>query len=746
VRALSRFLPAFALAATGLGLSSVPAATPMPANVPAAAASYQPALPVNGTLFYPVDVPTKSRYHGTRRVDSRDVEVIRNQVLDMQYAGQQVGLYSWAGRTSFSERAFPAHLRAADDTTFRWAILDELEGLAGPNGGDPTAAQIKADLDHLYAAYGSDPSYFRVGGKPVVFAYNDAGDTCNMATRWRQANSAGHFYLVLKVVHGYTGCLQPNSWWGYDPSQRSFQAGNSYQVSPGMWRYNEASARLGRSVAGFAAGVRAMKSAKVRFRLTTTWNEWYDGTSVESAREWASGSGHGYYADQLHSILGAAVTPPAPPSVLNASTLGQGITLTWNASSGASSYQVFRNGCLVATVTGTSWVDRALTDSSASYFVKAANFRGTSRRGPVRIAAAGLPTAAPSSGGDGLVALPGQRLLSTSTGAGVGCAARQRGQAVLSMPASVPADATGVVLTVHAINPLGSGAVQVFPVGVSAPPVNEVRYYSSRSTSNTTVVPLGTARQVVVQESGAATHLWVDLIGYSAPGRNGLDMLSTSPPDRVFYNTRSSSAAAGGTATKKLQGTVTFPLPTAPAGATAAQVRVMVSSADGSGTVTVFNGSSTPPVASLAYAPSVILTSSVLVPVTAGRTVSLTVSRNASVALALEGWVQPAGRSLTVRTPTRLVATSARVTSQSITLPDAYKGHAVLLNVGIASALGYGNLTVAPSTMTPNMQTTSYGPQQPQSGFVWVYVPASGVVKVTLTSAALLYVDLLADA
>jgi hypothetical protein len=737
VRALARFLPALALAAAGLSLGTVA----QPATVPAAAASYQPALPVNGTLFYPVDVPTKSRYHGTRAVNSRDAEVIRNQVLDMQYAGQQVGLYSWAGRSSFSERAFPAHLRAADDTTFRWALLDELEGM-----GNPTAAQIKADLDHLYAAYGSDPSYFRVGGKPVIFAYNDAGDTCNMATRWRQANSAGHFYLVLKVVHAYTTCLQPSSWWGYDPSQRNFQAGNSYQVSPGMWRYSETKPRLGRSVASFAAGVRAMKAAKVRFRLTTTWNEWYDGTSVESAREWASGSGHGYYADQLHSILGAAVTPPAPPSVLNASTSGQSITLSWNASSGATSYQVCRNGCLAATVAATSWTDTSLVDSSASYYVKAANIRGTSRRGPVRIGSAGAPSAAPTSGTDGLVAIAGERVFSTSTGAGAGCAVRQRGQALLSMPASVPANATGVVLTVHAVNALGSGAVQLFPVGIAAPPVSEVRYFSSRASSNTTVVPLGTARQVVVQESGAATHLWIDVIGYAAPGENGLDVLSTSPPDRVFYNTRSASAASGGTATKKLQGTVTFALPAGPAGATAAEIRVMVSSADGPGTVTVFNGASKPPVASLAYDTSVILTNSVLVPVTVGHTVSLTVSRNASVALGLEGWVQPSGRSLTVRTPTKLVATTARVTAQDITLPDAYKGHAVLLNIGVASALGYGNLTVAPSTMTPNMQTMSYGPQQPQSGFVWVYVPANGLLEVTLSQGALLSVDLLGDA
>ena len=32
----------------------------------------------------------------------------------------------------------------------------------------------------------------------------------------------------------------------------------------------------------------------------TTFNEWGEGTAVESAEEWASESGYGYYLDALH--------------------------------------------------------------------------------------------------------------------------------------------------------------------------------------------------------------------------------------------------------------------------------------------------------------------------------------------------------------------------------------------------------------------------------------------------------------
>jgi hypothetical protein len=39
----------------------------------------------------------------------------------------------------------------------------------------------------------------------------------------------------------------------------------------------------------------------------TTFNEWGEGTAVESATEWASPSGYGAYLDALHND--GAVTP-----------------------------------------------------------------------------------------------------------------------------------------------------------------------------------------------------------------------------------------------------------------------------------------------------------------------------------------------------------------------------------------------------------------------------------------------------
>ena len=45
-----------------------------------------------------------------------------------------------------------------------------------------------------------------------------------------------------------------------------------------------------------------MVGSGAQFQLVTTFNEWGEGTAVESAGEWASDSGFGVYLDILHDI------------------------------------------------------------------------------------------------------------------------------------------------------------------------------------------------------------------------------------------------------------------------------------------------------------------------------------------------------------------------------------------------------------------------------------------------------------
>ncbi|MDX6216409.1 MAG: hypothetical protein QOG99_1993, partial [Frankiales bacterium] len=206
----------------------------------------------------------------------------------------------------------------------------------------------------------------------------------------------------------------------------------------------------------------------------------------------------------------------------------------------------------------------------------------------------------------------------------------------------------------------------------------------------------------------------------------------------------------GGVPTGAHSGTLSAPLPSyVPDAATAVEVRLLITGASSPGTATVFEGAAPrPAVTSLAYAPSVNLTTSVLVPINASsKTVQVFTSSAATIVLGVEGWVVGGGHAISPDPAVRLVASSARTTSTNVTFPAATYGRVVLLNVGVASALGYGNLSVTPDgDSNPVIQTMSFGPQQPQSGFVWVRVPANGIVHVTLTSGALLYVDELAVA
>jgi hypothetical protein len=75
----------------------------------------------------------------------------------------------------------------------------------------------------------------------------------------------------------------------------------SYSISPGFNKAGEPAPRLARDPARWSRNVRDMIASNARFQLVTTMNEWGEGTSVESAQEWSSPSGHGLYLDTLHA-------------------------------------------------------------------------------------------------------------------------------------------------------------------------------------------------------------------------------------------------------------------------------------------------------------------------------------------------------------------------------------------------------------------------------------------------------------
>ena len=126
-----------------------------------------------------------------------------------------------------------------------------------------------------------------------------------MVDRWAQGNTVDA-YIVLKVFANYkTSCTsQPDGWHQYGPAAATdSQAGYSYTISPGFWKSGETSPRLDRDPTRWTANVASMKASNAPWQLVTTFNEWGEGTSVESADEWSSPSGYGTYIDALHAAL-----------------------------------------------------------------------------------------------------------------------------------------------------------------------------------------------------------------------------------------------------------------------------------------------------------------------------------------------------------------------------------------------------------------------------------------------------------
>lgn len=767
VRALLPLLTAVGLVAGLAPAPSMAAAVPAAAPAPVAAtapvrqpvADYQPAFPVKAAFYYawyPSASTARSRYRPDfGAYDASDVDVVRRQIDSMQYAGQQAGIYSWWGRGSFEDRKFGTALRAADDTSFRWALYYEPEGPKGtknPYGPNPSAAHIRADLDSIHTRFARDRSYLRVGGKPVLFVWADPTDSCAMASRWAVANRDRRFHVVLKHVNGYTGCAQPASWHQYAPASRAIAVGKqSYAVSPGFFGVNEGRARLGRSPAQFRAAAARMKASGARWQLTTTWNEWAEGTAVESAAQWRSASRHGAYADALHAVYGSAAGQPSTPAGLRqvATPGSAAVRLAWAPAARAQGYGVYRNGCLVATTGATTWLDRPAAGRSWTYAVSAINFRSSSRKGGVLMARAGVPARAPlpTAPGEGLVTLPARRILASDTGGGVGCAGRLRGAVTLTLPATVPATARAVVLGVTAVGNSGTGTVRVSPAGLGLPPVAQLHYGTDRAAAtSSTVVPVGTGRQVVVHTTGAPAHVRVDLLGYTAPAVGGGLTMAGRNYKNLFANTRNGTGLAAGPKV----GTVTAALPdTVPADATAVQLNMQVVRPAGAGTVTAFPaGSPAPGTTSLSHPAAHTVNGSVLVPVDRTRRIGFRLTSRSDLMVEVVGWVtRSSAARLTTQTPLRLHAATVPAGHVVVALPaTAPVGSTALVNLGVTRAAGFGTASVAPGSEGPILGQLAYSPQQGSATLALVKVPASRRVTVKVSTRATVYLDLLGTA
>jgi hypothetical protein len=294
--------------AFGLLLAVTASATPASAPVkirstPLRAAFFYPWYPdawtQNGTYPYSNYVPSAGYYSSSNR------SLIDRQIKAMEYGHLDAGIISWWGIRSQEDRIVPEYLRAAQGTPLKWSLYYELQGYA-----NPTVRQIERDLAYIKRRYAGNASYLKIDGRPVIFVYAEPSDGCGMAERWHRANETEGFYTVLKVFDGFGSCARDASaWHQYAPAfAESVQTGHSFSISPGFYKFGEPMPLLARSLSAWEQDVRAMVASDAPLQLITTFNEWIEGTAVESATQWASSSGYGSYLDVMHREI------PAPES------------------------------------------------------------------------------------------------------------------------------------------------------------------------------------------------------------------------------------------------------------------------------------------------------------------------------------------------------------------------------------------------------------------------------------------------
>jgi Glycosyl hydrolase family 99 len=270
----------------------------------------QPTFPITAAFYYawypeawfrdPV-YPYSLFHPSLDYYSDADARVVRDHTDALLYAHLDAGIYSWWGRDGYppTDLRFWRYLAAARTTPLRWAIYYEREGYE-----NPSVATIRSDLQYIRDRYAWQPAYLKVDGRFVVYVYGDASDGCDAAARWHEANTVGA-YVVLKAFAGFRDCAeQPDAWHQYSAALPEYDLlPDSFMIAPGFDERAEAAPRLPRDVERWRGDVGDMVASGARWQLVLSFNEWPEGTSVESAREWATPSGYGAYLDALHELL-----------------------------------------------------------------------------------------------------------------------------------------------------------------------------------------------------------------------------------------------------------------------------------------------------------------------------------------------------------------------------------------------------------------------------------------------------------
>lgn len=268
--------------------------------------------PVNKRIENATDCPAWGAY------DSHDPVVVNRQVETARAAGITGFIASWWGRDSFEDHGMPMLLAAAGK--HKLTVSAYYEKIAG----DDTASRIKSavdDIDYLLTRYGSDKTWLRAGGKPVLFVYGRAlhelspADWQVVMSQVRRDNPGGVVLIADSLDPGFdatfdgtstyniTGQTQHKSppeirAWAHAAYPKMVAAAGPGKIStvtviPGYDDRNTGrppprpvTERWGGET--YRALWQEAITAAPDYVLITSWNEWHEGSELEPSVEYGS--------------------------------------------------------------------------------------------------------------------------------------------------------------------------------------------------------------------------------------------------------------------------------------------------------------------------------------------------------------------------------------------------------------------------------------------------------------------------
>jgi hypothetical protein len=109
---------------------------------------------------------------------------------------------------------------------------------------------------------------------------------------------------VMRSFRGYRSCVAAvDAWHPYAANKYEFDLFPfAYAISPGFFFAKNDKPTRRRSIKSWRRSVHRMASSQAQFQFVISFNEWGEGTAIESAVQWSSRSGYGRYLDVLHAI------------------------------------------------------------------------------------------------------------------------------------------------------------------------------------------------------------------------------------------------------------------------------------------------------------------------------------------------------------------------------------------------------------------------------------------------------------